>query len=605
MLNILKNIHLHFKMTKLAKIMLASFMASILVLQPCFAVLPDEDIIDYFGSQGIYYYNPDGSADACGSSTRLPGDNVKEKIWNYFIDKGFSDAQVAGIVGNGMAESGLTPTRSTTGSYWGIFQWGPRRPDLWAIMEQEGLGQYTGPEYWHAGAENDIPEADLDHIITVELDFLMSPVDDAWVDAIKEANTPELAAEIFLTTFERAINGNDPITLYAPYMGLLYQGTTARRNFARETFDEYSGHGVAVSGGGSSSTKNVTIIGDSITVGATSELKAKFTDIEDDQINARVSRPWNEGLQVANTMNLKDVVVFALGTNNSAPAINQGDIDRLLEITGNNRTIVLVTNYGPAGYEQNNELFRELAKSNSNIILADWNEAVSKDPSKYLASDNIHPNAEGAKLFAELIYDAVSSANVGLCSVSGNFQELVLSYAWPTYHPAPYVDRMPAYAEAVTQSQSEGRYVGGSVFGVPGIDCGGFVTILLQNSGVAPDYNTNPSGNTTTQEAWVKANNWTLLNANEGTTVDTSILQAGDVAFSSGHTWIYVGEIPGFDSVIASASYGESSARAPMAGTESPLTGNGAIVRWYRNPNYNPQNATGTRATTAGGLLAN
>lgn len=600
MLNLFKNL----KTKPFAKIFISSLFASVLILQPCFAVLPDESIIDYYDSQGIYYYNPDGSADACGSSTRLPGDNVKEKIWNYFIDKGFSDAQTAGIVGNGLAESGLTPTRSTTGSYWGIFQWGPRRPDLWAIMEQEGLGKYTGPEYWHAGAEEEIPEADLDHIITIELDFLMSPVDDAWVDAIKEANNPELAAEIFLTTFERAVGGDDPITLYGPYMGLLYQGTTARRKFARETYDEYSGHGTAVSAS-SGSGKNVSIIGDSITVGATGELKAKFTDIPDDQINAQVSRLWNEGLEEAQKMDLKDVVVFALGTNNSSPAINQNDIDNLLSITGNNRTIVLVTNYGPDNYEQNNELFRELAKTNSNIILADWNEAVSKDPGKYLASDSVHPNGEGAKLFAELIYDAVSSANVGLCSVSGNFQELVLSYAWPTYHPAPYVDRMPAYAEAVSQSQAEGRYVGGSVFGVPGIDCGGFVTILLQNSGVAPEYNTNPAGATGRQEQWVQENNWILLNDNPGTTVDTSILQAGDVAFTDGHTWVYVGEIPGFESVIASASYGESSARAPMAGKESPLTGNGTIVRWYRNPEYNPQNATGTRATTAGGLLVN
>jgi hypothetical protein len=82
-------------------------------------------------------------------------------------------------------------------------------------------------------------------------------------------------------------------------------------------------------------------------------------------------------------------------------------------------------------------------------------------------------------------------------------------------------------------------------------------------------------------------------------------LQAGDGAFSRGHTFIYVGEIPGFDSVIASASIGGSSARAPMAGTEGLLEGNGAIVRWYRNPQYNPQNTPGTRATTAGGLIPN
>jgi hypothetical protein len=217
----------------------------------------------------------------------------------------------------------------------------------------------------------------------------------------------------------------------------------------------------------------------------------------------------------------------------------------------------------------------------------------------------VHPNAEGTKLFAQLIYDAINGAYHNGCKVGGEFEDLVLAYAWPEYHPAPFVDRKPAYAEAVETSLAEGRYVGGFARGVRGIDCGGFVTILVQNSGLEPEYNSNPAGTTSRQEQWVQEHNWTLLNSAPGTPVDTSLLQAGDVAFSSGHTFIYVGEIPGFDSVIASASYGESSARAPMAGTESPLVGNGAIVRWYRNPNYNPQNTTGTRATTAGGLLAN
>ena len=587
---------------RILKFLSLSVLCTVLISQSTFAVIPDEKTLDYYDNNGIYYYNPVGHyGDKCNSTaTRLPGDNVKEKIWNYFIDAGFDDVQTAGIVGNGMAESGLTPTRSTTGAYWGIFQWGPRRPDLWALMEEAGLGQYTSSEYWGAGAEELIPENDLDAIIKLELDFLMSPVDNSWIDAIQDATSPEMAAEIFLTTFERAVNGDDPITLYGPFMGLLYQGTTARRNFARETYDEYSGHGVssgAISQG--EDGQDVTIIGDSITVGSKSALLNKFSYLTDEQIDARVSRPWNEGLEVASRMDLKDVVVFALGTNNPAPAVNQNDIDRLLAITGD-RVVVLVTNYGPAGYDTNNELFRSLAKENNNIIVADWEAEVSKDPSKYLASDMVHPNAEGTELFAQLIYDAINGAYRNGCSVGNDFTELVLAYAWPEYHPAPFVDRKPAYAEAVETSLSEGRYVGGFARGVRGIDCGGFVTILVQNSGLEPEYNSNPAGATERQEQWVQEHNWTLLNSDEGTPVDTSILQAGDVAFSSGHTFIYVGEIPGFESTIASASIGESSARAPMAGLESPITGNGAVVRWYRNPNYNPT----TGKSTLGGLVA-
>ena len=581
---------------KFFTVLSAFVLATILTVQPSFAVLPDESTIDYFGNNGIYYYNPVGRyGEKCGSSaTRLAGNSLEEKIWNYFIDAGFDDAQTAGIVGNGLAESGLTPTRSANGSYWGIFQWGPRRPDLWALMDEAGLGQYTSSEYWGAGAEEKIPEADLDAIIKLELDFLMSPVDNSWIEAIKDATSPEMAAEIFLVTFERAVNGNDPITLYPPFMGLLYQGTTARRNFAREVYDKYSGHGVSsstISGG--EDGQNLTIIGDSITVGAKGALLDKFSYLTDAQIDARVSRPWAEGLSVARSMELKDVVVFALGTNNSAPAINQNDINELLSIVGD-RTVVLVTNYGVADYSANNELFRNLAKENSNIIVADWEAEVSKDPSKYLASDNIHPNGEGQELFAKIIYDAINGAYRNGCSVGNDFTDLVLAYAWPEYHPAPYVERKPAYAEAVETSLAEGRYVGGFARGVRGIDCGGFVTILVQNSGLEPNYNSNPAGATDRQEQWVKENNWTLLNSDPGTPVDTSLLQAGDVAFSSGHTFIYVGEIPGFESNIASASIGESSARAPMAGTESLISGNGAIVRWYRNPNFNPNSGAGT-----------
>ena len=166
---------------------------------------------------------------------------------------------------------------------------------------------------------------------------------------------------------------------------------------------------------------------------------------------------------------------------------------------------------------------------------------------------------------------------------AGALQSLVLEYAWETYHAAPYTERKPAYAEAVKRRQAEGKYVGGTVDGAAGIDCGGFVTTLMQESGFEPNYNAG-GGATAAQESWVKANGWQLLNENEHTAVNTGVLQPGDVAFTDGHTFVYVGDIPGFGSKVASASYSETGdlARAPMAGRESLTYSGNTTVRWYR-----------------------
>lgn len=565
------------------------FVLAIILVTPTYATVPNDSILDFYNKNGIYYYNPSGNEDNCNSSsTTLVGNDLTEKMWNFFIQHGFNDAQTAGILGNGMAESGNQPTRASNSHYFGLFQWGGGRKDeLFSRLSQAGLLKYTSTEYWGVDAYKNIPEADLDKILEIELQLTIDEQDLNWQNEIKKTNKPEVAAEIFLVLFERAVGGNSEVLYYAPYAGQLYQGTKARRDFATEFYEKYAGKGVSTTGsinGKATDGSDLTIIGDSITVGAQSALQKKFPKLENSNINARISRPWSEGIQIAKSMPLKSTVVFALGTN--SPNLTKTDIQNAIDSIGKDKTIVFVTNYGNgATYDSNNTLFKEIAKENRNIIIADWATTVSKTPDAYLTSDHIHPNAAGAELFAETIWKAINSnTNENGCSVSGEFSSLVLGYAWPQYHSAPWHDRMPAYAEAVTQSISEGRYVGGSVAGVPGIDCGGFVTILVQNSGLAPDYN-DGKGATGAQEAWVKSHGWTLLNSSENTRVDTSILQAGDVAFSNGHTFIYVGEIPGFDSVIASASYSTNNAgRAPMAGKEDLLFGNGSIVRWYRNP---------------------
>ncbi|HMI09102.1 MAG TPA: phage tail tip lysozyme [Candidatus Saccharimonadales bacterium] len=163
----------------------------------------------------------------------------------------------------------------------------------------------------------------------------------------------------------------------------------------------------------------------------------------------------------------------------------------------------------------------------------------------------------------------------GAAFTGGDLTATILAYAWPQYHPPVYTNKKPEYETAIKKAQSEGRYVGGLEY--PGVDCGGFVTTLMFDSGFEPKYNYSAKGgNTTSQEKWA-SENWQALGSN----VNAATLQPGDVAFSPGHTFVWAGTIPGFDSKVASASvsFSGSSWRAPMAGHENPTS---SSVTWFR-----------------------
>lgn len=165
-------------------------------------------------------------------------------------------------------------------------------------------------------------------------------------------------------------------------------------------------------------------------------------------------------------------------------------------------------------------------------------------------------------------------------STSGDvaaLQATVANYAWPEYHPPSYVTLKPEYAAAVEKAAATGGYVGGNRY--RGVDCGGFVTRVMVDSGYDPTYNAN-KGPTSIQKTWLD-DNWE--NIGNGSSIDTATLRPGDVAMLPGHTFMFAGtNIEGFGKGtagwkgIASASLDE---RAPMAGLES-LTGGGTT--WYR-----------------------
>ncbi|HEY5695642.1 MAG TPA: phage tail tip lysozyme, partial [Candidatus Saccharimonadales bacterium] len=160
-------------------------------------------------------------------------------------------------------------------------------------------------------------------------------------------------------------------------------------------------------------------------------------------------------------------------------------------------------------------------------------------------------------------------------AVSGDFDKKLLDYAWPDYR-GKTTAATPLYTSEVINTKDSDRYIGGTTF--PGIDCGGFVTNLLINSGFEPKYNyggskKNGAGPTGTQDAWA-SKNWQTLG--KGGSVDVAKLQKGDVAISGTHTFVFVGNVANFQSNRASASLNE---RAPMAGKESLVD---SAFTWYR-----------------------
>lgn len=169
-------------------------------------------------------------------------------------------------------------------------------------------------------------------------------------------------------------------------------------------------------------------------------------------------------------------------------------------------------------------------------------------------------------------------AGSGGGAVSGDLSKTTLAYAWPTYKGNDITPK-PEWKAAFQKAKSEGRYIGGTAY--PGIDCGGFVTNLLIDSGFEPKYNwkagtegNEPAYHTPYQYKWLREN-WQSLGM--GNSVDPATLRPGDVAIRNGHTYIFVGKIEGFASEIASASLDQ---RAPMADTAQDPTD--SSFEWFR-----------------------
>ena len=557
----------------------------------------------FYSQNNILFYDADSSDNCGGGNGTVSGGTMGEKIWTGLKGiVGLTDEQAAGVMGNMMSEAGFNPAKheiSAVNSYQpgfdlehntsvayglGLIQWSfGRRTQMYAYVKSKNasLTEYLEDYAKYStnlDGEGFIKAAGSDvanELTQYELEFLRDELkNNGSYSGIFQASSVKEAAQYFLEHVEIPAN---------PTLAAHPERATQAESF----YQQY--HGATISGGASkadTSGTDATIIGDSITEGAKSALSETLPEAE---VDAEVGRVWAAGLNVARGMELKKNVVFALGTNNWSPTLSEADVKDLVETVGE-KNIFLVTNFSTdskyaSAFETNNTVFNEAAKKYSNVKVVDWAGAVKENAEKYLSGDGLHPTSEGAKLWAELVAKALAGGTItNECGERAEgasaLQEYVLKYAWPEYKGSGYVERKPDYKEVVEKRLSSGLYVGGTCHG-GGVDCGGFVTTLMNESGYEPEYNySGKGGNTTSQLQWVKEN-WTLLNDSVTTEIDTSKLQAGDVAVYDGHTFVYVGEIDGFDSNIASASLCN---RAPMAGRESLTydSYHGQVVTWFR-----------------------
>lgn len=165
----------------------------------------------------------------------------------------------------------------------------------------------------------------------------------------------------------------------------------------------------------------VAIIGDSVTLRATPEIKEILTNA---QIDGQVSRNTKQAnalmLNYSQNKVLPKIVVIATGVNN--PEDYKADLDSLVTNLPKGHQLVLVTPYEgdttqetQPYVEQYASYARELAQKYPYIALADWNQAAKDHPEIWKGTDQVHfgsdttKQEEGAKLYAEIINAAIKT----------------------------------------------------------------------------------------------------------------------------------------------------------------------------------------------------
>lgn len=552
---------------------------------------------EVYEKNDISFYDENFVMCSPSSTNGVSGSSNQEKVWGFLKASGLSDEQAAGVMGNIRQESGFSPNvQNTTAKFpsgaWGLAQWtdGRRQSVVKAIQEKHPeVMSYYAEQYGglpdQNGVSPGVPVDVNDKFLIVELEFLIQESKARGLDAvgISEYIDKYGAGDSEWETLKRITDVTDAVFFWERSFersGNSHGSVMEQRvKPAMEFYEKFKGTG----GSGTTSspaTPKVTFIGDSITEGMRSNLMSTFPG---SNVEAKVGEGIQWVISKLDTATLNDTVVINIGTNDNFP------VDKAKEMLNRlkGKKVYLVNNFGKGGsanFEIINGGITSVASEYTNVTIIDWKKVAESNGGReaLYKPDGYHINDDkGRELYIKLLKDSLGSATTstgGACesaAPTGDIQAYALKYAWPKWRGKD-ITKKPEYAAANDAAVKEGRYIGGRIY--PGVDCGGFVTTIVHDSGFDKGYNyggkiSNGASNTVTQEQWVNEN-WQKLGS--GSSINVADLKPGDVAFSPGHTFIFVGAIEGFESDIASASLDE---RAPVAGNESKVASD---VTWYR-----------------------
>ena len=443
-----------------------------------------------FAANNILFYDPEGSAanSYCISSNAdcgIMGTTRDEKLWSGLRHVGFDPEQTAALMGNILNEGGTPTTQEYAYIYarndgcktqegndytiWtynnehhascmsryyknytagsevagiglGFVQWTSkdRREGYLGIMRNLGLLKYfEGDAYKTYGSLTDDQlltliteqtgsDAEYWALWCAAIQFIKTEMDGDYNAFYSKQGVEEIAG--WVAASYEVCNGCG--VGQSSYNQRIQDAIAIYNRYLAGDFDAIENATPTASSAEDGS--NITIIGDSITEGAKSDILALLPNAD---IHSQTSKSFSSGnnsnpsgMAIAQELKesgeLRPQVVFALGTNNIS-GIGNDNINKLVnDIIGPGHNIYFLTNYDdaePSKYATNNTQLISAAATYNNVYLIDWKsiveEAKKNNPSTTYIRDEtssagyaVHPTAEGNKLFAQAIVDGVTGA---------------------------------------------------------------------------------------------------------------------------------------------------------------------------------------------------
>jgi len=152
----------------------------------------------------------------------------------------------------------------------------------------------------------------------------------------------------------------------------------------------------------------VSAIGDSVMLGSVAQLDRTIGNLT--VVDAEVGMQFSTATDILryrrNTGQLGAAVVVHLGSNG---AFTADQFDEMMQVLEGVPRVVFVNVKVPRPWEQpNNEILADGVRRYPNAVLVDWYSATVNRPELF-ASDGIHPQPRGQRIYANLINEAIQA----------------------------------------------------------------------------------------------------------------------------------------------------------------------------------------------------